>query len=90
MPKDKTKKINISEYLKRLSEIAEWFEEQDEVDIEKGLEKVKEASVLIKKSRKRLEEIENEFEEVKKEVAGEIEEGDNDNEEETDVKDIPF
>ena len=87
MSKDKTKKANISEYLKGLSEIANWFEEQDEVDIEEGLEKVKEASVLIKQSRKRLEEIENEFEEVKKEVIGE--EGD-DEEEAVDAKDILF
>jgi hypothetical protein len=81
MPKNKIKKENISEHLERLSEIADWFEQQKEVDIEEGLEKVKEASVLINKSRKRLEEIENEFEEIKKDVIGEVDEEDEDEDE---------
>ena len=54
--------------LKKLSEIAEWFDKIEEVDVEEGLEKVKEAVELIKLSKERLKEIENEFEEIKKEI----------------------
>jgi len=59
---------NLNKNLKRLSEIAEWFDNIEEVDVEEGLEKVKEAVGLIKQSKERLKEIENEFEEIKKEI----------------------
>lgn len=58
-------KENLSTSLKKIQGIISWFEEQEEVDVEKGLEKVKEGAALIKASRKRLAEIENEFEVVK-------------------------
>ena len=41
---------------------------QTEVDVEKGLNKVKEGAKLIKASRARLEELENESEIVKKDL----------------------
>jgi exonuclease VII small subunit len=63
-----SKKNNLSENLKELSEIAEWFDKQEDVDVEEGLKKVKEAVVIIKESKSRLREIENEFEKVKKEL----------------------
>jgi len=59
---------NLNENLKKLEEISEWFDNSKEVDVEEGLEKVKEAVVLIKESKERLKQIENEFEEIKKEV----------------------
>lgn len=62
------KKLNLTEALKKLEEINAWFETQEEIDVEKGLEKVKEGAKLVKVSRERLQEIENEFEEVKKEL----------------------
>lgn len=65
-------KINLSESLKKLEEITEWFNNQQEVDVEKGLEKVKEGVKLVKASRERLKAVENEFEDVKKELDGEI------------------
>ena len=71
-----TKQINLSECLKRLSEIADWFDQQQNADIEEGLLKVKEAAVLIKASKQRLEAIENEFQEVKKEIDGDQPDGD--------------
>ena len=43
-------------------------ENQEEVDVEKGLEKIKEGARLIQESRTRLREIENEFEIVKAEL----------------------
>lgn len=59
---------NIDTKLKKLEEIADWFENQEEVDVEVGLEKVKEAVTLIKEARTRIREVENEFEEIKKEI----------------------
>lgn len=64
------KKINLSENLKKLSDIAAWFDEQQTVDVEEGLVKVKEAAGLIKESKLRLKAIENEFEEIKNEIDG--------------------
>ena len=59
---------NLSDNLKKLSQITEWFENQKDVDVEEGLKKVKEAVSLIKISKDRLKEVENEFEEIKKEI----------------------
>jgi exodeoxyribonuclease VII small subunit len=61
-------KKSLSENLKRLSEITEWFESREDVDVEEGLKKVKEAVSLIKIAKERLKEVENEFEEIKKEA----------------------
>ena len=61
-------KNKLKDSLKKLEEIVGWFDEQEEVDVEAGLEKVKTGVNLIQASRKRLEELENEFEEVKKEL----------------------
>ncbi len=62
------KKNNLSESLKKLKEISSWFDDQEEVDVEEGLNKVKEAVEIIKESKSRLREIENEFEKVKKDL----------------------
>jgi hypothetical protein len=62
------KEKNINQSLKQLSLIAEWFENQEEVDVEEGLNKVKEAAEIIKSAKKQFKEIENEFEEIKKEI----------------------
>lgn len=63
-------KTNLSETLKKLEAITQWFDNQQEVDVEKGLEKVKEGARLIKASRERLKEVKNEFEDVKKQLEG--------------------
>ena len=63
-----TSGTNLSENLKKLSSIVSWFESQGELDVEKGLEYVKEGASLIKSSRERLSEIENEFQEIKKSI----------------------
>jgi len=68
MPKEKSETKNLNSNLKRLSEITKWFENQEEIDVEEGLKKVKEAVGLIKASKERLKAVENEFEEIKKEV----------------------
>ncbi len=64
------KQVNLSEQLKKLSEIADWFDRQENVDVEEGLVKVKEAAIIIKESKLRLKEIENEFSEIKREIDG--------------------
>ena len=62
------KKQSLGESLKKLEGIVSWFDNQEEVDVEQGLEKVKEGVELIKISKTRLKEVENEFEVVKKEL----------------------
>lgn len=61
-------KINLKESLGKLNNIVEWFDEQEEVDVEVGLEKVKEGAELIKACRKRLAEVENEFKEIQRDI----------------------
>jgi len=58
--------------LKKIENIINWFDKQEEVDVEAGLEKVKEGVALIKNSKERLKDIENEFKEVKKGLKKEI------------------
>jgi len=84
-------KINLSKNLEDLSEIADWFEQQDEIDVEEGLKKVKKAAGLIKESKGRLSEIENEFEEIKKDIEDEIddEEEIDEEEENNDEEEVP-
>ncbi len=65
------KKQNIKESLDKLEKISSWFEEQKDIDIEAGLEKVKTAAVLIKELKVRLKEVKNEFEEVRKDLSQE-------------------
>lgn len=62
------KKFNLKESLGKLNDIVAWFEEQEEVDVEVGLEKVKEGAKLVKDCKTRLSEIENEFEIIQKQV----------------------
>ena len=59
---------DLTKTLKELHTIVEWFEDQEDVDIEEGLKKVKDAAGLIKLSKTRLKEVENEFEEIEKEI----------------------
>lgn len=61
-------KKTLADSLEKIQEIIRWFDNQEEVDVEMGLLKMKEGAKLIKESRERLREIENEFEIVKKEL----------------------
>ncbi len=63
--------INITESLKKLSDIVAWFESEEGIDVEQGLEKVKEGAALISAAKKRLAKIENEFKEIQKEIVEE-------------------
>ena len=55
-------------HLKEIADILAWFEAQDELDVEQALEKVKKAGVLIKTSKQRLTELENQFKEIRAEA----------------------
>ncbi len=67
MPKTKPES-NLNDQLNQLQAIADWFDNQDQVDVEAGLKKVKEAVGLIRSSQERLRDLENEFTEIKKEL----------------------
>jgi len=67
--KKTTKTEHIGDMLKQLGAIVSWFESQKEMDVEKALEQVKVGVVLIKQSKERLTEIENEFKEIKKSIS---------------------
>jgi len=58
----------LKESLKKLNEIVEWFESQDEIDVEAGLGKIREGAALVKVCKKRLSEVENEFEQIQRDV----------------------
>lgn len=73
-------KNNIGDSLHRLEDIVRWFDDQREVDVEEGLEKVREGAALVKELKKKLKAVENEFEEIKKDLAvDDSEAGDLDN-----------
>lgn len=57
---------SISEKLTKLEHIVSWFENQERVDVEVGLDKVKEGAALIKELKGQLKSVENEFIEIKK------------------------
>ena len=67
-------KFSIKNSLKNLKSIIDWFENQEEMDVEEGLKKVKQGAVIIKESKKELKKLENEFKKVKVELEGENEE----------------
>jgi len=64
MPKQKPE--DISRSLEKLEQIVRWLDEQERVDVQEGLRKVKEGAELVKSLRTRLTAVSNEFEEVKK------------------------
>lgn len=59
-----TQSQTIQTQLKRLEEIAAWFEKGDDFDVEEGLKKVKEGAELVKNLKGRIKEVENEFREI--------------------------
>jgi exonuclease VII small subunit len=65
------KKESIQVQLKELEDIAQWFEKEEDFDIEEGLKKVKEGASLVKKLKTRIQEVENEFRELEAEIATE-------------------
>jgi hypothetical protein len=61
-------KPNLKQYIEDIKKISDWFEQQEEIDLEEGLNKIREAGDLIKLSKDRLVEVENEFKEIKEKI----------------------
>ncbi len=70
-PKNKKEKGKISAELGRLEAIVQWFEGQEAVDMEEGLTKVREGAALIKDLKARLKSVQNDFQEIKKDLTEE-------------------
>lgn len=62
------KEFDFKKALKDLEEINEWFQ-KDDLDLDKGLTKLKNGSKLIKACKKHLTEVENEFINIKNDLA---------------------
>ena len=65
---DDTKKFDFTASIKQLEEINSWFQNED-FNLDEGLEKLKLGKDLIKKCRGRLQQVENEFVKIKQEFA---------------------
>ena len=70
-PKENSEQGEFKKHLEAIAGILEWFDAQEELDVEQALEKIKTAGELIKASKKRLGQIENEFKEIKNEIEAE-------------------
>ncbi|MCL4399923.1 exodeoxyribonuclease VII small subunit [Patescibacteria group bacterium] len=65
---EKKSKSDIASDLNDLQKIVEWFESREDVDVEEGLKKVKEGSLIVKRLRARIKDVENDFEILKKDL----------------------
>ena len=71
---DDLKKFDFTESVNKLEEINSWFQNED-IDLDEGLQKLKVGKELIKKCRIRLQDVENEFIKIKKEFGEEVQGG---------------
>ncbi len=65
-----TKKLDFAQSLNRLEEINAWFQ-NEEIDLDEGLQMLREGKALIKQCRDKLQEVENEFVKIKDEYGNE-------------------
>ncbi|MDO8560207.1 MAG: exodeoxyribonuclease VII small subunit [bacterium] len=56
---------NFGKLMQQLQEIVDWYERQEELDLEEGLTKAKQAAELIRLCSQRLGQLENEFVKIK-------------------------
>lgn len=56
--------FNFTKAMKELEEINQWFQRED-IDLEEGLLKLRQGKELIEKCQARLDQVENEFQEIK-------------------------
>jgi exodeoxyribonuclease VII small subunit len=71
---DEPKKFDFTASINQLEEINSWFQNED-FNLDEGLEKLKLGKVLIKKCRGRLQQVENEFVKIKQEFAEDVADG---------------
>jgi exonuclease VII small subunit len=62
------KNIDLKKNLTDLAEIVKWFDDKKDVDLDASLEKVREAAKIIKESRARIQDVENSFKEIEKDL----------------------
>lgn len=65
-----SQKFNFAESVKKIEEINEWFQ-KDDIDLDLGLQKLREGNELIKRCKERLTAAENEFVKIKEEFSEE-------------------
>ena len=71
---DDPKKFDFTASIKTLEEINSWFQNED-FNLDEGLQKLKLGKELIKKCRGRLQQVENEFVKIKQEFAEDVADG---------------
>ena len=72
---DDPKNFDFTASIKELEEINSWFQ-NDDLNLDEGLQKLKLGNELIKKCRGRLQQVENEFVKIKQEFADDGADGD--------------
>ncbi len=63
-----TKKLSMNETMKELEKINDWFQNED-IDLDEGLEKLQQAQQLTQQIKTRLNEVENKFIALKEEFS---------------------
>lgn len=58
--------LNFSEAFKELESITEWFDSEENLDLDQGLKQFERGLTLAAELKKRLSEVENKVEEIKK------------------------
>jgi exodeoxyribonuclease VII small subunit len=71
---DDPKKFDFTASIKTLEDINNWFQNED-FNLDEGLEKLKLGKDLIKKCRGRLQQVENEFVKIKQEIVEDVVDG---------------
>jgi exodeoxyribonuclease VII small subunit len=66
MPK---KKLNFGEAFAELEQITEWFDSEENLDLDKGLKQFERGLELAGELKKKLNEVENKVEEIKEKFA---------------------
>lgn len=59
---------NFGKLMRQLQTIVDWYDQQQELDIEEGLAKAHQAAELIRRCSRRLAQLENEFVKIKAEL----------------------
>ena len=63
--KKATKKIDFAKAFSELEEITEWFETEDQLDLDEGLKRFERGLSLAAELKKKLSEVENKVQEIK-------------------------
>lgn len=83
------KDFDFKKSIQELEEINRWFQEE-EVDLDEGLKKLRRGKDLIQKCRERLKNVENEFTKIKEEFKEEPQTNNTTHKSDTETSDLPF